>query len=299
MTIFNLGSINIDHIYGLPHLVVAGETLAASRYEAALGGKGANQSIAIARAGGNVFHAGMIHHGDDHWLTPMVKAGVNIDAVLRSDIATGHAIVAVDDDSPNKGENQIILAPLCNQSLPATLTKGFLKHATSGDWALAQNETNLTADFLTTAKAKGLHICYSAAPFVVDITLSLLPEVDLLIVNNIEAEALCQATGKTNSALNIPHLIVTQGADGAEYYGKDGSFHIPAPVVKAVDTTGAGDTYLGYVLAQLDQDKPMLEAMHLAAAAAAIQVTRHGASAAIPDITETRKSMNTDHVIGR
>jgi len=290
MAIYNLGSINIDYIYGLPHLVTAGETLAATRYDAVLGGKGANQSIAIAKAGGTVFHAGMIHRDDAGWLKPLHAAGVDTNAVLHGDTPTGHAIVAVDDDSDNRGENQIILAPLSNQVLPSALIGELLQTATAGDWALAQNETNLTADFLTTAKARGLNICYSAAPFVVDTTLALLPIIDVLIVNNIEAEALSHATGKPVDQLNIPHLIITHGAAGADYSGMDGKFHIPAVQVAAVDTTGAGDTYLGYVLAQLDQHIPMKTAMQIAAAAAAIQVTRHGASAAIPDMAETQAS---------
>jgi ribokinase len=290
MAIYNLGSINIDYIYGLPHLVTAGETLAATRYDAVLGGKGANQSIAIAKAGGTVFHAGMIHRDDAGWLKPLHAAGVDTNAVLHGDTPTGHAIVAVDDDSDHRGENQIILAPLSNQVLPSALIGELLQTAAAGNWALAQNETNLTADFLTTAKARGLNICYSAAPFVVDTTLALLPIIDVLIVNNIEAEALSHATGKPVDQLNIPHLIITHGAAGADYSGMDGKFHIPAVQVAAVDTTGAGDTYLGYVLAQLDQHIPMKTAMQIAAAAAAIQVTRHGASAAIPDMAETQAS---------
>jgi ribokinase len=291
MTIYNLGSINIDHIYGLPHLVTPGETIAASSYDTALGGKGANQSIAIAKAGGSVFHAGMIHRDDEKWLKPLHAAGVNTDAVLRGDIPTGHAIVAVDNESEHQGENQIILAPLSNQALPSTLIGAMLEPAVAGDWALAQNETNLTAEFLAAAKSKGLHICYSAAPFVIGTTLALLPLVDLLIVNQIEAEALSQATGKPVHELDIPHLIVTHGADGADYSGIDGQFHIAALNVTAVDTTGAGDTYLGYVLAQIDQGAPMQDAMRIATTAAAIQVTRHGASAAIPDMAETINNM--------
>ena len=290
MAIYNLGSINIDYIYGLPHLVTAGETLAATRYDTVLGGKGANQSIAIAKAGGTVFHAGMIHRNDANWLKPLNSAGVDTNAVLLGDTPTGHAIVAVDDDGDHRGENQIILAPLSNQALPSSLIGELLQTATDGDWALAQNETNLTADFLTAAKTRGLHICYSAAPFVVNTALALLPIIDVLIVNNIEAEALSHATSKPVDKLNIPHLIITHGAAGANYSGINGKFHIPAVQVAAVDATGAGDTYLGYVLAQLDQHIPMKTAMHIAGNAAAIQVTRHGASTAIPNMTETLAS---------
>ena len=99
MTIYNLGSINIDHIYLMPHLVMPGETLAASDYQAALGGKGANQSIAIARAGSNVIHGGMINISDEDWLDSMAEAGVDIRHIIRSDdMPTGHAIVAVDEE---------------------------------------------------------------------------------------------------------------------------------------------------------------------------------------------------------
>ena len=277
MTIFNLGSINIDHIYTMPHLVMAGETLAATQYQAALGGKGANQSIALARAGSTVVHGGMIHISDEDWLDPMAEAGVDIRHILRGeDMPTGHAIVAVDDDT---GENQIILSPSSNAAIPEDLVSHMLAEARPEDWALAQNETNMTASFLTTAKEKGLSVCYSAAPFVADVTASLLPITDLLIVNEIEADALSHHIGGT---ISVPHLIITRGAEGADYVADNETCFVPAVKADAVDTTGAGDTYLGYVLAGLDQGQTMLDAMAMAAKAAAFQVERHGASEAIP-----------------
>jgi len=279
MAVYNLGSINIDHIYTMPHLVGPGETLAATSYEAALGGKGANQSVAIARAGGVVHHAGMIHSRDEGWLSSMVGAGVNIDHILRGDMPTGHAIVAVDDET---AENQIILAPLSNASLPADLITDLLADAGEGAWALTQNETNLTAPFLREAKSRGLSVCYSAAPFVAEVTAGLLPLVDLLIVNAVEAEALSAHCGSPLKDLGIRHLIVTLGGEGARYTGTEGEFEVPAIPVKAVDTTGAGDTYLGYVLAGIDNGESIAEAMKTASHAAAVQVTRPGASAAIP-----------------
>jgi len=283
MAIFNLGSINIDHIYTLPHLVEPGETLAASRYVSALGGKGANQSIAIARAGGAVYHAGMINARDEHWLAPLMEAGVNIDHVIRGEMPSGHAIVAVDEGS---AENQIILAPLSNASLPEKLIIDLLSHANETGWALTQNETNLSAPFLKEAKAKGLNVCYSAAPFVAEVAAELLPLVDLLIVNEVEANALSAHFNAAPEELAIKHLIITLGREGSRYIGMEGEFTVPALPVKAVDTTGAGDTYLGYVLAMLDGGAAMAEAMGIASQAAAIQVTRPGASAAIPTRAE-------------
>ena len=278
MTIYNLGSINIDHIYLMPHLVMPGETLAASDYQAALGGKGANQSIAIARAGSNVIHGGMINIADEDWLDSMAEAGVDIHHIIRSDdMPTGHAIVAVDE---GKGENQIILSPSANAAIPNDLIGDLLKEAQPSDWALAQNETNQTTYFLKQAKAKGLKICYSAAPFVAEVTAELLPIVDLLVVNEIEAKELSDHLGED---INVEHLIITKGADGADYFHQGSHHHIPAVPANAVDTTGAGDTYLGYVLAGLDQGMAILDAMKLAAKAAAFQVERHGASDAIPN----------------
>ena len=285
MTIYNLGSINIDHIYTLPHLVRAGETLAATEMQSALGGKGANQSIAIARAGGKVCHGGMIHKGDVSWLKEMTDAGVETSFIIYGDMPTGHAIVAVDAKT---AENQIILSPSCNANIPDDLVARLLENAASDassqHWALAQNETNKTADFLKAAKAKGMKICYSAAPFVADITADLLPLVDLLIVNEGEYQDLKSHLGHGDFGLD--HLIITKGGDGAFYQGLDGEFEIAAHKVDAVDTTGAGDTYLGYVLAGLDQGMDMKAAMEMASTAAAIQVTRLGASAAIPKKSE-------------
>ena len=290
MTIYNLGSINIDHIYTLPHLVRAGETLAATETQSALGGKGANQSIAIARAGGQVRHGGMINQGDASWLDQMIDAGVDTSFVVLGDLPTGHAIVAVDAAS---AENQIILSPSSNAHIPDQLIEKLLADATAEDWALAQNETNKTADFLQAAKAKGMKICYSAAPFIADITAGLLPLVDLLIVNEGEYDDLKNHLGGGHYGDNfgLDHLIITKGGDGAIYQGVDGEFAMPAHAVEAVDTTGAGDTYLGYVLAGLDQGMGVKAAMELASKAAAIQVTRLGASAAIPSKTEVENTV--------
>ena len=279
MAVFNLGSLNIDYIYTLPHLLVAGETLSATDVEAALGGKGANQSLAIARAGGSIFHAGQTHKDDEAWLSQLADEGIILTHVKRANVATGHAIVMVDALA---GENQIVLSPGANDQLPLDMIAPFLASALPQDWALSQNETNLTTSFLTAAKNKGMKICYSAAPFVAEITASLLPLVDLLIVNHIEAAALTAHQGCSADSLGVPHLIITSGAKGADYCGDHGSFHVPAPKVEPVDTTGAGDTYLGYVLAGIDAGQTMQDAMHDAAQAAALQVARHGASAAIP-----------------
>ena len=131
-----------------------------------------------------------------------------------------------------------------------------------------------------------MKICYSAAPFVKEDVLEILPIVDLLVLNEGEAAALEEALQAPPEAWSVPHLVITKGAEGAYYYGQEGSLFQPAERVKAVDSTGAGDTYLGFLLAQLSQGVDMASALAIASKAAALQVTRHGTADAIPTLAE-------------
>ena len=286
MTIFNLGSINLDYFYRLPHLISAGETLAANDFNIALGGKGANQSVALAKAGGDVFHIGAFGKKDELYLQELRNAGVNLEFVALLDMPSGHAIVMVDEKT---GENQIILSPSANYNIEQVQIRKALQKANRSDWALAQNETCLVNPFLSLAKEQGLRICYSAAPFVAEQTAGLIPLTDLLIVNEGEAEALSQFIEKDITKLGLPHLIITLGAKGARYVGEQGSFSAAPFNVTAIDTTGAGDTFLGYVLADLSDGQTMQQAMSHASAAAALQITRKGALPAIPSRSEVNR----------
>jgi ribokinase len=286
MTIFNLGSINLDYFYRLPHLISAGETLAADDFNIALGGKGANQSVALAKAGGDVFHIGAFGNKDELHLQELRNAGVNLEFVALLDMPSGHAIVMVDEKT---GENQIILSPSANYNIEQVQIRKALQKANRSDWALAQNETCLVNPFLSLAKEQGLRICYSAAPFVAEQTAGLIPLTDLLIVNEGEAEALSQFIEKDITKLGLPHLIITLGPKGARYIGEQGSFLVSPFNVTAIDTTGAGDTFLGYVLADLSDGQTMQQAMSHASAAAALQITRQGALPAIPSRSEVNR----------
>ena len=285
MAIYNLGSINLDYFYHVPHLPKPGETLASTAYHQGLGGKGANQSIAIARGGGQVKHIGLIHEKDSAHIQFMKDVGVDTTHIHSSSHPTGHAIVIIESHT---AENQILLMQGANHEISEQMIETALATATEGDWALTQNETNLGDVFLQKAKAKGCQICYSAAPFIKDKLLSLIDIIDLLIVNEGEAEAVTQALGKEPDAWGIPHVIVTKGAEGAYYEGQEGSYFVPSEKVKAVDTTGAGDTYLGYILAQLSMKQTIKTAMIYAGKAAAIQVTRHGTADVIPALEEIK-----------
>ena len=285
MTIYNLGSINLDYFYRLPHLVSAGETLSATEHRIALGGKGANQSVALAKAGVEVFHIGAFGKKDLFFLDEMSSVGVNIENIALLETESGHAIVMVDS---NTGENQIVLSGSANYQISEEQIISALVNAKETDWALAQNETCLVHEFLLCAKKKGLKICYSAAPFVAEQTASLLHLTDLLVVNEGEADALLKFTNKGIQALGLPNLVITLGSKGARYIGKEGEFLVSPFNVNAIDTTGAGDTFLGYLLASLSQGLTMMQAMSYGSAAASLQITKPGALPAIPTFQEVR-----------
>ena len=278
MAIFNLGSINIDLVYRVSHFPAAGETLTTSSFMRALGGKGANQSIALAAAGAKICHIGAASPADEWLFNEMAHCGVDMTFVQESPAPTGHAIVSVNDE----GENQILLYPGANRAIDMKQALAALSEAGSADWVLLQNETNGAPEFVEAAKARGLKIAYSAAPFEEHVAMRLLPDCDLLIVNEGEAAALASASGKKPQELGLAHLVITRGGAGADYFGVDGRFHQPAFAVEPVDTTGAGDCFFGYFLAGIAVGEGVEATLRVASAAAALQVTKAGAATSIP-----------------
>ncbi len=278
MTVWNLGSINIDHIYLVPHIPAPGETLAAKGYSAALGGKGANQSVAAARAGARVLHVGAVGPEGGAAVEAMAGYGVDVRHVSRETTATGHAIICVDD----AGENAITIFPGANRALGSAHVAA-LGAAAPGDRLLMQNETSAQAQAAALAHARGVQVIYSAAPFDPASVRAVVDHVGLLAVNEGEARALVAAMG----SLPPVEMIVTLGARGAEWRapGREPLVQ-PAFRVQPVDTTGAGDTFVGWLAAALDLGLPREAALRQAAAAAAIQVTRPGAAPAIPTAFE-------------
>ncbi|MFD1511621.1 ribokinase [Lacimonas salitolerans] len=277
MTLFTFGSINADHTYLVPHLPGPGETLAARSLTTGLGGKGANQSVAAARAGADVVHIGAVGRDGGWALDRLAGYGVQTHAIVQIDTPTGHAIICVDP----RGENQIIVYPGANRALtPDQLTT--MDAAEPGDWLLLQNETNLQVEAAQRARAAGASVAYSAAPFEVDAVRAILPMTDLLLLNAVEAAQLCDALGVTLADLPVPRVVVTKGADGVDWHEGGKTVTVPAHPVDVVDTTGAGDTFAGYLVAGLSQGMTPDDALRLAAAAAALKVTRAGTADAIP-----------------
>ncbi|WP_269526021.1 ribokinase [Coraliomargarita parva] len=296
--ILNLGSLNIDHVYKVPHFVRPGETLSAESYVCNPGGKGLNQSIAAARAGAKVIHAGAIGQDGVFLKDILLDAGVDTTRIVTRNVATGHALIQVNADS----ENAIVLHGGANLALTPGDADAALADLPPGTIALTQNETNLTVEFLHKAKRRGLTIAWNPAP--INDTCENVPRdiLDILIVNQVEGQAL--------SGESEPDAIVRSLSEGMKpgatvtlTLGKQGSLTMsmgrmlrtPAfPVPHAVDTTAAGDTFIGYLLAGLSQQTPLAEALVQASAASALCVQKAGAASSIPLAAETRALRNSD-----
>lgn len=284
MTIFNLGSINIDHVYRLAHLPRPGETVACAGYSRGLGGKGANQSLAAALAGARVHHIGAVG-ADGGWAVErLAAAGVDIDAIATVAGPTGHAIIQVDAAA----ENQIVTHAGANRSLDMAQVEAALARARPGDWFLTQNETALAPEALKLAKERGLKTAYAAAPFEAAAAAAVIDHVDLIAMNKVEADQLSRHLGVDPARLPVGETLVTLGAMGARLMRRRSNSQTAAAAfkVKAVDTTGAGDCFLGNFLAARERGLDGAEALRHASAAAAIQVTRPGAAEAMPTAAE-------------
>ena len=288
MAIWNLGSINADHFYALPHLPAPGETLAANSFRVGLGGKGANQSVAAARAGADVQHIGAVGRDGAWALDRLGEYGVGTGGVSGGETPTGHASINV----AAEGENAIVIFPGAIAALDPDTVGKTLQDAAAGDLLLMQNETTLQPETAALCAKLGMRLIYSAAPFEISAVEAVLDHVDVLIVNEVEAAQLCDAMGTAIDAVPVPNLLVTKGADGAEWYVKGAApIRVPSPSVDPVDTTGAGDTFAGFIAAGLDAGLDIAPAMALAAAAAALKVTRPGTADAIPSLAEVQAFM--------
>ena len=288
ITVVNLGSLNIDRVFRVAHIAAPGETIAAESLEVFAGGKGLNQSIALARAGALVFHAGKIG-ADGGWLLDKLKAeGVDVRGVRVGDAPTGQAIIQVD----RAGENSILLWPGANAEITPAEIDAALSDVPRGGWLLVQNETSAVDHAIRRAKQLGLRVALNPAPLDGRVSSYPLELVDLLCVNQIEGGALSgveapqDIAGALAERLPRAEVLLTLGAAGALYRCGPQSLAEPALQVAVCDTTAAGDTFLGYFLASRiagdDPGRSLARACH----AAALAVTRPGASDSIPYAAE-------------
>jgi len=282
--ILNFGSLNIDHVYKVEHFVKPGETLAAQSYERFAGGKGGNQSIALARAGARVFHAGKIG-ADGLWLKQLlIDNGADAGFVEVVEGPSGHAVIQVN----RKGENAIVIHGGANQKIKAADAGRVLKEFGPGDFLVIQNEISAVPAIIKEAASRGLQIVFNPAPMKPEVLKYPLKLVSYFIINEVEGTEL---TGrrKPKEILDVMQkkfpqasVVLTLGEKGACFAGRGKRIAVPAQKVKPVDTTAAGDTFIGYFVAEIASGNDVLNAMITACKAAAICVTRPGAADSIP-----------------
>ena len=196
--ILNIGSLNLDYVYAVPHFVAAGETLLATRRDVFAGGKGLNQTVAAARAGAQVFHGGAVGADGDMLLDLLRDAGADVSAVSRVDVPTGHAIIEVNP----QGENSIIILGGANRAVSPETVEAALAKVDAGDILLLQNEINGLDAILRRAAEKGLRILFNPAPMEAAVKELPLHLLDTLIVNEGEGKAL--AVQRRGAAPSIP-----------------------------------------------------------------------------------------------
>jgi len=288
MKVLNFGSLNLDHVYQLDEFVQPGETVASHSYQQFYGGKGLNQSVALARGGANTYHAGQI--GAEGRCLKEYLTGHSVDTthIISGDIATGHAIIQVN----SHGENAIIISGGANQAISTEHIESVISQFAPGDLLLIQNEIAHIGTIIRTAKKQGLIIAFNPAPFTPQVLGYPLESVDIFFLNETELLAisrehdLATAVNKLKTQFTDAVIISTQGSKGVHYIQGEKDIFVAGLPVKAVDTTAAGDTFIGFFLAALSNNKPIEESLKLANGAAAISVTRHGAADSVPSLQE-------------
>jgi ribokinase len=285
MKVLNYGSLNVDYVYRVEHIARPGETISGESFRTFAGGKGANQSVALARAGASAIHAGKVGKGGE-WLKENLTAlGVDTRFTRVSPEPTGHAIIQVDD----AGENAIFLFPGTNRQQTRAEIDETLAAVPGDTVLLLQNEINEIPYIMEHAHRKGFKICLNPAPYGPEIRGYPLDLVDILIFNETEGGGLVGKAADANgivaavaSVLPRADLVLTLGEQGVLFRSAQEVLRVPAVRTRAVDTTAAGDTFIGYFLASRARGEPIRRCLEMACRAAAICVSRPGAADSIP-----------------
>ena len=281
----NLGSLCIDNVYSVPNITAAGETVASLEYAVYAGGKGLNQSLAAARSGARVAHVGCVGP-DGRWLKQQLsEAGVDVIALREAERPSGHAVIQVNPS----GENAIVIEGGANRTLEDADVDAAFRLCDADDWLLLQNEINKMEDILERSSSAATKLALNLAPVDDRIHGYDLSAVDLLVVNEVEAQALSGEAAIEDAlealCLRYPtcDIVLTLGRQGLRYGKADERSALGAFAVQAVDETGAGDAFVGYLMAALLEGRCMSDALLWGSAAGALATTRAGAASSIPD----------------
>lgn len=290
MKVLNFGSLNLDMVYQMDHIVRGGETFAAGRLDKFPGGKGLNQSVALARAGAEVYHGGNIGPDGGMLVDTLHGAGVHTEYLRQLEVPTGHAIIQVD----RAGENAIILFSGANGCVTSEQIDAVLAGFEAGDYIVLQNEINRVDEIITKASRIGMKIVLNPSPMDEKINALPLDKVDIFLLNEIEGAAITDES-EPERILNClqnhfpnARVVLTLGSRGSVYMDGENRIHQKIYRVRAVDTTAAGDTFTGFFIGSLLRGNTPAQALDVAAKASAIAVSRKGASPSIPTWDEVQ-----------
>jgi ribokinase len=287
MKVLVFGSLNIDLVFSVDHIVIPGETISSAALTRNAGGKGANQAAALAKAGMSVYMAGKIGK-DGLFVTELLQSyGVNTDHVKVYGGATGQAIIQVD----RRGQNSIVLYSGGNHAIEEGEIGPVLDAFGEGDVLVLQNEIVHAGKIMEGAKRRGLRICLNPSPYNEGIEGLPLGLVDIFFVNELEGSALVHmgedsppeaVLDALTARFPRAEIVLTLGKRGARYGRtgvRAGGDIVNLPVV---DTTGAGDTFTGYFIAARAGGADVAGALTIACRASSIAVSRQGAMESIP-----------------
>ena len=295
--VFVLGSINMDLVMEMERMPLLGESVIGSGFLANQGGKGANQAVACAKLGCDCTFIGAVGKDDygDKLLASIQSFGVKTDGVQRSETYSGTCMILFDK---SQHDNLLVVDPGANMQINPAAVMAYLKqYAVSGDIFITQLETNLDAveKALVEAKEIGMFTVLNPAP-ARPIGRQILQYVDLIVPNETETFVLTGIEPNTEqdimetyrwfAADGVKQMIITLGKRGSVYVCGDILRWQPARLIQAVDTTSAGDTFIGAVCSQLCRDIPMDRAMEYGSVCSAITVSRRGAAMSIPTVKE-------------
>ena len=293
MKVLNIGSMNLDLVYSVDHIVQPGETEASFSLDTFLGGKGLNQSMALAKAGVEVYQGGMIGEDGQVFLDACAQYGVKADYIRTVPGKSGHAVIQRDKNA----QNCILLYGGANQMLTEAYVDEVLSNFSAGDILLLQNEVNMMPYIVEKAYEKGMQIALNPSSFnekLVEVDMS---KISIFLLNEVEGN---QVTGLTDPDEIIAEMlrrfpnakiVLTLGKDGAVYADAGQKHFQPVFKVQAVDTTAAGDTFTGYFLTGLLDGMPVPEILKMSAKASSIAVTREGAVPSIPYRSELLEAL--------
>lgn len=285
MKVLNIGSLNIDYVYNVDHIILSGETQATATRNIYLGGKGINQTIAVRKAGVDIYHAGLIGDDGEMFIDACKEYGVNYDYIKKINVGTGHTIIQVDKNA----QNSILLYGGANQELTMEYVDEVLSNFEKDDILMLQNEVNMMPYIIEKAYEKGMQIVLNPSPFNEKLSDCDLSKVSIFILNEVEGGQITNGEREPDRIVNkilemypSARVVLTLGQDGSMYADRNKRYVQPIYEVKAVDTTAAGDTFTGYFIAGLVENMPIEDTMRMAAKAASITVTREGAVQSIP-----------------